>query len=613
MNDFAASLLWNLGRTSIWLAVAAVIAVVLLKGLRCRTVAVHRIVWLIVLLTGWLFVRPTVTLPWHDEPAPPVRFSPSPATEIIEAGAPADALPASAEPFGVPAAPQANPLQPAVPVTSIGWPVVVVAVWLLGGLLIAGFYVVTYLRFLRDLPFGLPLTVEWEKEWHQALAEASVKSRVRLCVTEELGPFVCRVWREHRLVVPASLWGALSSPERCAILRHELAHVRRRDLELSLLARLLALPHWFNPLGWWAVRNFEEAGEWACDDAVRRRAPGEAVTFAQILLQLGEQRRRPRFGAAIGGRSLSTRIKRLLIGLPPEDSVMKRTIVLAFVGIVALFGVIQWRVGPRSAQAVEQAAEATLRRPTVNRVILQRMTDDAAKTYVATKAGYDVGTAMMSEVYVWSRRWLDAERAMATSDAEDISAVRAHRERMKQLMLKVRALYITGTKGGEMEKFFATKFYVAEADAWVSEAKNQGREEPKSLETVSVGFRGPKGMDVTWDEQNDTQFDGDPVACPTRHDFEEGGLYFLQFGGFGGPKIYATVDVLAAGKPIEFETNIADLKRIADNHIQTLVYFLDEKSDVAVATAWDDLSRNIVAETEKSHQVLAVMRLTRWR
>jgi hypothetical protein len=66
------------------------------------------------------------------------------------------------------------------------------------------------------------------------------------------------------------LWSAISGDGRESILRHELAHLRRRDLQKSVLVRIAALPQWFNPLVRLAVRRFDEAGEWACDEAAAK-------------------------------------------------------------------------------------------------------------------------------------------------------------------------------------------------------------------------------------------------------------------------------------------------------------------------------------------------------
>ena len=101
----------------------------------------------------------------------------------------------------------------------------------------------------------------------------SVRRPIPLRVTDQLGPMLCRLPAGYRLIVPAWLWQRLDPSERQAILRHELAHFTRGDLWKSLAIRALALPHWFNPFAWWAVRTFDECGEWACDDVATGPEP----------------------------------------------------------------------------------------------------------------------------------------------------------------------------------------------------------------------------------------------------------------------------------------------------------------------------------------------------
>ncbi|HVA47739.1 MAG TPA: M56 family metallopeptidase [Pirellulales bacterium] len=615
MNQAATMLLYALARTSVCLAVAAIVAFLLLRGLRCRSPAVHRAAWCMVLLTGWLFVRATVTIPWYEAPPLARQMFPSPASEVLEVAPSGDPVPSAigSDPVPLGDLPVKIDEPRDIAGTALSWPIALAAVWLLGGVAIVAWWSIGYLRFVRQLPFGLPLTEEWQAEWREALAECAVRHPVRLCVNDALGPLVCRVWGEDRLLAPLALWRELSSQERRAILRHELAHVGRGDLVWSMAARCLALAHWFNPFCWWAVRNFDECGEWACDDAVYRRGPGDAVAYARVLLRIGQADPRPPLGAAIGGRRLSTRIKRMLTGAIPEDSTMKQSVLIGSVGVLALIGAVEWRLGARVAGAVDQEVEATRGRLNVDHPVLERMAAAAAKTFEATRASYDVGTEVMSNVYVWSRRWLEAERALAETDAQELAALRAHRQRMKQLMLKVRAFYVTGSRGGEEPKFYATKFYLAEADAWLESAKNRGHDQPPPLRKVPVSFGGPKGMDVRWDEDNDGQFDAEPVVCPARHDFLEGGIYFLQFGGFGGVKLNATLEVMTASdQPRAFDISIAEVKKIADNQQMTKVLFLGDDARVDEISDWDDVSNSdrLVAQTERRHQVLAALHFT---
>ena len=126
----------------------------------------------------------------------------------------------------------------------------------------------------------------WSAAWATLVAAAGVRGRAGLRYTAEVGPLVCRVAGGYELLLPAKLWNELDEPERTAILRHELAHLVRGDLWKSLAARVLALPHWFNPAAWWAVRRFDEAAEWACDRAAA--ADESPTSYAKALLRIGE-------------------------------------------------------------------------------------------------------------------------------------------------------------------------------------------------------------------------------------------------------------------------------------------------------------------------------------
>ena len=152
-----------------------------------------------------------------------------------------------------------------------------------------------------------------------------------LRVTEDLGPMLCRLPEGYELLVPAPLWRELNVRERDCILRHELAHFERGDVWKSLAVRLLALPHWFNPLAWFAVRRFDEAAEWACDLAATGEA--SATGYAKALLRLGEAAsRHPSYMPAARGRTLATRIRRLLARQPQDDAAAKKFFIVA-VGI----------------------------------------------------------------------------------------------------------------------------------------------------------------------------------------------------------------------------------------------------------------------------------------
>jgi hypothetical protein len=104
----------------------------------------------------------------------------------------------------------------------------------------------------------------------------------------------------------------------------------------SLAARLLALPHWFNPLAWLAARQFDEAAEWACDAAARGDSPATAAQYAQSLLTLNQWSGRwTLYRPAAWGRGTSQRIRRLVCPNFTEDTIVKKILVLGAAFILA--------------------------------------------------------------------------------------------------------------------------------------------------------------------------------------------------------------------------------------------------------------------------------------
>ncbi len=206
-----------------------------------------------------------------------------------------------------------------------------------------------------------PASGEWEREWRGLLTERQIDRRIPIVVSRSYGPALCLVPAGYRLVVPRSLWTSLSAAERVAILRHELAHYERSDLVKSLLARLIVALHWFNPAAWWARREFEAAGEWACDD---RAACGcGRVEVARTLMQVAGIR----FPSiplcdAIGSGGLYARIRRLLTAAPVGDGPGKRFLIAAVsiaVASLALVRVNRVAVATSPAVTVADAGAAT--------------------------------------------------------------------------------------------------------------------------------------------------------------------------------------------------------------------------------------------------------------
>ena len=353
MNDFCLALLTNLLRTTAFLSVTAIVVGVVLKFSRCQSPRVHRVAWCLVLVQGLLFVR----VPWS------IHSTRQPMPLAVHA----EMLPGNDEPLSLPsdtgiefgpAMPDATiaftpPIaQPPMQLGNVGvvsrhWAEWAVLAWFGGIVMFVGIWTCRYIRFLRTLPLGEPVSEMWQKEFIAALGMNDRKPPLELRITDDAGPLLCRRLGGYVLLVPKSLWTSLNEQERQAILRHEIGHFRRGDLWKSIAVRALALPHWFNPFAWFAARRFEEAAEWACDQL----AAGDEVSatdFANTLLKVCESTKSYSLMVpAARGSSVNRRIRRLLI-IPKEDSIMRKFIVCGmashFVG----------RRGPASALVADE-------------------------------------------------------------------------------------------------------------------------------------------------------------------------------------------------------------------------------------------------------------------
>lgn len=96
-------------------------------------------------------------------------------------------------------------------------------------------------------------------------------------------PFACGLFRTA-IVLPAeaSEW---TERRRQAVLCHELAHLRRRDLAINALAQCALAVWWFHPLMWVAVRRLRIESERACDDLVLGTGT-RASEYADHLLEI---------------------------------------------------------------------------------------------------------------------------------------------------------------------------------------------------------------------------------------------------------------------------------------------------------------------------------------
>src|SRR6185295_10890760 len=174
----------------------------------------------------------------------------------------------------------------------------------------------------------------------QLQRELSIRRPVDLRLASAMPPMTWGL-RRHTILLPEAAleW----TPERRrAVLLHELAHVKRRDGLLHLMAQTVCGIYWFNPLVWFAASQLHIERERACDDHVLNLGtPADA--YAHHLVQIaGGLRRGPVF-AAVSMAQHSQLEKRLLAIL--DSRARRRTLSrIAAAVLVSTIGVLTFSV-----------------------------------------------------------------------------------------------------------------------------------------------------------------------------------------------------------------------------------------------------------------------------
>lgn len=110
-----------------------------------------------------------------------------------------------------------------------------------------------------------------------------------------------------RIFMPASC----AQKDDPLILLHEQTHIRRADNLWRLLAFVVTVIHWFNPLVWLFLKLLLADLELACDECVLSKlGQTRAKEYAQALLESREKANA--FASPFGGAKIKTRIKNIL-------------------------------------------------------------------------------------------------------------------------------------------------------------------------------------------------------------------------------------------------------------------------------------------------------------
>ena len=223
---------------------------------------------------------------------------------------------------------------------TLNWTALIIPVWLGGVAIVLMLLALGVARIAWLNRVHPPVADEaWLLLVEELSLELGLTRHVRLLQAD--GPAMPMTWgvRRPAILLPAEA-DSWTAERRRDVLLHELAHVKRHDFLIQLIARVACAFYWFHPLVWLAATRLREERERACDDHVLRAGATPSV-YATHLLEIARGLRAARATslasvAMARPAQLATRLLDVLDTRRSRDTVSPRAAVPAWIAAVAI-------------------------------------------------------------------------------------------------------------------------------------------------------------------------------------------------------------------------------------------------------------------------------------
>jgi GWxTD domain-containing protein len=271
--DLGSLMLSHLMDASVRSVCLALVAILVLLAARVRSVSARHAVWTAVL--GAMLLLPFLTPLLPPIPVPILRSAPV----IVPPPAPQPmdrttfTVHSSAVPQGQPEAPR------------LTWQQFVLALYLVVALALLARLLVSYVLVNRLVRSSGPVACDLLDEL-AGLGAPALRESASITVPMTAGSL------RPSILLPSD-WREWDGEKLAAALTHELAHVRRKDALIALVAGINKAAFWFHPLAWWLERKLAVLAEEASDDCALL-VLGDRCRYASTLVEMT--------AAARGGR-----------------------------------------------------------------------------------------------------------------------------------------------------------------------------------------------------------------------------------------------------------------------------------------------------------------------
>ncbi|MCP5521996.1 MAG: hypothetical protein H7A46_10665 [Verrucomicrobiales bacterium] len=186
--------------------------------------------------------------------------------------------------------------------------------------------------------------------------------RPRLLVAPGIGTPLAAGFLNPAILLPPGFCPEGDGARLDPVLRHELAHINRRDTWWNLMQQLVRAVFFYHPSVWWLSRRLTVDREIACDDHVlaATSAPRE---YALLLTDFASRMSGRRLSPALSGWSHPSQLKeRIHMILNPRRNAsptLAKTRAGLLAATAAAITLLTWQAGPRLALAQEAVATQT--------------------------------------------------------------------------------------------------------------------------------------------------------------------------------------------------------------------------------------------------------------
>lgn len=159
-------------------------------------------------------------------------------------------------------------------------------IWALGALIWFGVQGIRCVRFRWSLAYGFAAPRELQQLSDRLAHRMGLsKSPAVWLMPRIMSPMLWGNGDVNMLIFPERLLDRLDQESTETLLTHELAHYRRRDHWVRVVALMATGFYWWNPVVWWARREIEAVEEECCDALVLKSVTSPPKRYAEAILE----------------------------------------------------------------------------------------------------------------------------------------------------------------------------------------------------------------------------------------------------------------------------------------------------------------------------------------